>query len=578
MRAPLHLAVRPCPRSLSLTLALTLSLLCASAARSYDPPHLEHLWVYSQQNLLPPENVDALIALMRRAKAAGYTGVVLADSKFARLHDLPDRYFANVERVKAEAARLGLVLVPSVFPIGYSNGLLASDPNLAEGMPVRDALFVARGGEAELVPDPAVAFTNGDFEAVAEKGAFTGWDWQDTNGAIAADREVVASGKASARVRDVGAHDPEHGHARIVQKVPVSPWRCYRISVRVKTDGFAPADAARIQVLVDGTPLHHQTLGLAATQDWKTHRIVFASCAHTEVTVYLGTWEAKRGTLWWDDARIEEVGLLNVVRRPGAPLVVRGEDGTAYEEGRDFAAVADPGLGAQPWAGEYDVDHEPPTIRLLPGGRIADGTRLRVSWYFAPLIHDGQVMCCLAEPAVTAWCRDQFARVHKLFASPFAFWQHDEIRCLGWDVACEKTGLTPGALLAKSARDCAAIVREIAPGATSLTWSDMFDPHHNAHDGYYLVRGTLAGSWEGLGKDVVVVNWNRGKARDSLESFALREHRQIIAGYYDGPVGDVRGWLEAARGVPGVIGIMYTTWERKYDDLEAFAKIVREWK
>ena len=443
---------------------------------------------------------------------------------------------------------------------------------------MRDARFVAKGGEARLEPDPPVALQGGDFEYVTTAGVFMGWDWQDQNGAIALDRTVSAWGQTSARVRDVGTHDPEHGHARIVRKVQVAPWRCYRISVRIKTEEFAPADAARIAVLADGNPLHHQTLGLAATQGWKTHRIVFASGAATEATVYLGTWEAKRGTLWWDDARLEEVGLLNALRREGCPLVVRGEDGTVFEEGRDFAPVADPGLGAKPWPGEYDVDHDGPPIRLLPGGRIAEGTRLRVSWYFAPLIHNGQVMCCLAEPAVAAWCKDQYARVHKMLPSPFAFWQHDEIRCLGWDKSCEQSGLTPGALLARNAAQCAEMVKEIASGAVSLTWSDMFDPYHNAHDGYYLVRGTLAGSWEGLPKDVVVVNWNSGKAKESLRFFAERGHRQVIAGYYDGPVADVRGWLEAARGVPGVIGIMYTTWERKYEDLEAFAKAVREWK
>jgi hypothetical protein len=28
--------------------------------------------------------------------------------------------------------------------------------------------------------------------------------------------------------------------------------------------------------------------------------------------------------------------------------------------------------------------------------------------------------------------------------------------------------------------------------------------------------------------------------------------------------------------VKGVVGVMYTTWQHKYDDLEAFAKFARE--
>jgi hypothetical protein len=101
----------------------------------------------------------------------------------------------------------------------------------------------------------------------------------------------------------------------------------------------------------------------------------------------------------------------------------------------------------------------------------------------------------------------------------------------------------------------------------------MFDPYHNARDRYYLVRGNLAGSWEGLDPSVIVVNWNFGKRDDSLAFFANRGHRQIIAAYYDGPLERTRQWLESAQRVKGVTGIMYTTWRNRYEELEAFAKI-----
>jgi hypothetical protein len=74
---------------------------------------------------------------------------------------------------------------------------------------------------------------------------------------------------------------------------------------------------------------------------------------------------------------------------------------------------------------------------------------------------------------------------------------------------------------------------------------------------------------------VVVLNWNGAKPRESLRFFARRGHRQIIAGYYDRDPREIRGWLEAARGVPGVVGVMYTTWRGDYDDLEEFARSVQ---
>ncbi|TFG89401.1 MAG: hypothetical protein E4H17_00775 [Gemmatimonadales bacterium] len=103
----------------------------------------------------------------------------------------------------------------------------------------------------------------------------------------------------------------------------------------------------------------------------------------------------------------------------------------------------------------------------------------------------------------------------------------------------------------------------------------MFDPFHNAHAGYYLVHGDLARSWEGLGRDVIILNWHSEYRAESLRLFSRRGHRQIIAGYYDGDPAGIRDALAAARGVPGVIGVMYTTWQGRYDDLERFAQLVR---
>jgi hypothetical protein len=75
---------------------------------------------------------------------------------------------------------------------------------------------------------------------------------------------------------------------------------------------------------------------------------------------------------------------------------------------------------------------------------------------------------------------------------------------------------------------------------------------------------------------VGIVNWNAGRARESLRFFARRGHRQVIAGFYDGPVEETAHWLRAARGVPGVRGFVYATWRGNYDELESFARIVRD--
>ena len=106
-----------------------------------------------------------------------------------------------------------------------------------------------------------------------------------------------------------------------------------------------------------------------------------------------------------------------------------------------------------------------------------------------------------------------------------------------------------------------------------MVWSDMFDPTHNAVDSYYLVNGSLKGSWEGLDKSMTIMNWNGGKLAESAKFFADRGHKQVIAGYYD--VDDLSGftdWDAKAKGIPGVIGFMYTTWQQKYGLLDEYGK------
>jgi hypothetical protein len=105
----------------------------------------------------------------------------------------------------------------------------------------------------------------------------------------------------------------------------------------------------------------------------------------------------------------------------------------------------------------------------------------------------------------------------------------------------------------------------------------MFDPHHNAVPGpYYLVNGPWTDAWAGLGADVVIMNWNFGERDKSLKFFADRGHRQIIAGYYDNDLSEMRQWLASAKDTKGVIGCMYTTWRNDYDQIEAFAKLCQD--
>src|SRR5438874_8471365 len=135
------------------TLALLAVLAVARPAAAADPtPKYADRWVYLMYNLQVDANADEAIKVIDRAAKAGYTGVVLADFKLSILDHVTQNWFKNAERVKKAAAAANIEIIPAVFPIGYSSGLLFHDPNLAEGVPVKDAPFVVKGGQAVPVP------------------------------------------------------------------------------------------------------------------------------------------------------------------------------------------------------------------------------------------------------------------------------------------------------------------------------------------------------------------------------------------------------------------------------------------
>jgi hypothetical protein len=526
-------------RFLLVSLLLTLG---ASAAKER--------WVYLPANFQVDAEADRVIALLTRAKAAGYDHALISDSKFARLGTVPERYFENADRVKQAAAGLKIALVPAMFPVGYSNNLLFHDPNVAEGLPVKQARFVVRDGKARIQPDPPVALRGGDM---SDRKA---WGFVD---------ESLVPG-------DGAMYSPAtETNARLHQKLTVSPFRQYHVSVRIRSRGLA-GGVPEIKALTPaGKSLQWTNLGVKPDQDWTTHHVTFNSLETREISLYFGVWGGHRGDLWWDDATIEECGPVNLLRRAGAPLTILREDGTALKEGRDYDPPVDPLMGTKPWPGEFSAWHEAPDI-VTRG--LTKGTMLRVSYFHPHIIYDGQVCGCVEEPAFQEQLRDQARRVTKLWGADSHMMSHDEWRVLGWDESCRKSGRSPAQIAAENLRFCTRLLQETAPDSRILVWNDMFDPHHNAVEEYYLVNGSLACSWQGLHQSVTVMNWNFGKREKSLNFFATRGNRQIIAGFYDEPLENITLWLESARKVPNIDGFMYTTWKNDYSKLEEAARLL----
>ncbi|MFO0975598.1 MAG: hypothetical protein U0996_04330 [Planctomycetaceae bacterium] len=529
-------------------------LFCLAIVPSVVQAQKLERWVYAPVNLLVPQEVERLELLMKEAAGLGYTHVLITDSKFCRLPDMDQKYFGHVTRIREHAKGLQLQLVPAVFPVGYSNSLLSQDVNLAEGLPVRQALFEVRNGVATLVPDPEVA-----LPAFSDRKA---WNFIDET--LKADGEALT------------VTNPKGENCRAVKTVNVSPFRHYHVSVKVRTKDFRGQPQIAVLEPKTGRRLSHTNLTVERSQDWTVQHITFNSLDNPSVSVYIGAWGPTGGQMSLAEAKIEECGLLNVLRRPGAPLVITTDGATprTLEEGVDFEPVRDPKLGSVPYAGEYEVFHESPAVMMK--GSWADGTRLRISWYHPHVVYDGQVCACVTEPGLQELLKRQANDIEKIFPSTDRMMSHDEWRVLGWDETFRQLGRTPGQVVADNVRFCTKQLKTLDSNRRIFVWSDMFDPHHNAVDNYYLVNGDLTGSWEGLSRDTIIMNWNFGVRAESLKFFADRGHKQILAGYYDADANQIRRWLETAhkQKVDGVIGVMYTTWKQDYSQLREFRDVI----
>src|SRR5438093_2919651 len=233
----------------------------------------------------------------------------------------------------------------------------------------------------------------------------------------------------------------------------------------------------QIEVLGGGErrPLQYENPRFSRSDAWQKVAVAFNSLAYESVTVAPRVRGSAGGKLRIEDLALEEIGLTNVLRRPGTPLVVRGEaSGEVYAEGRDFAPAADAQLN-------FRWDHEGPEIEILPGSRIREGERLRVSYYHGTSIYRGQTPVCMSEPKLYDIWRAQARLVHQRLRPAKYLLSMDEIRTAGSCEACKKRSLTLGQLLGDCLTKQFQMLRESNPNAELLVWSDMLDPNHNAN-------------------------------------------------------------------------------------------------
>lgn len=542
------------------------------------PQPVNHeLWFYLQTNLQVQQNVDDAIALVNRAADAGYTACVVADSKLDRVSDIGSIYWPKLQALDTACKARGVRLIPALCSLGWADAILYHDPNLIEGQHFEDVQFSVSGGSADSVQD--ASFANGGMENHIGDN-FDGWNEMDA-ASLSADTAEHHSGATSVRFSNFS------GNARITQTITVKPWHHYVYSFWIKSASAVPAGSIRSIVFDKNFSklLTFNSFSVQSTQDWTQYYIAFNSQDNDQVTPYIGIWGGVSGSFWLDDVSIVNAGLVNLIRRPGAPFSVKSADGSVtYAEGVDYDYASDPNMGVNPYPGVYDLYHARPLLSIPAGSAISDGDTLLVSGYHAVQTDEGKTACCLTEDAVYDIIEANFAKLEELIDPQQVLVAVDEHRVAGWCASCQAQGTTPGGLIAYATNRIDGIAQAQLPGCRVVTWSDMYDPDHNAVASYYLCNGsttnTFAGnppaSWD-------VANWRffdyNGHTPDtSIAFFSGRGNRQVLAGYYDrGDSSDIAPWLDYSQGYGGVYACMYTTWGGDYSQLENWAQAVKDW-
>ena len=523
---------------------------------------LSRKWFFCFGYRLTRADVDTVKSLVETAGAHGFNGMVLSSFGLDRVTRWKPEDVALLREVDALCRRKGVELIPAGFSVGYG-GALWHDRNFAAALPVSMSV-VARSGKIVPAASERNLIVNGDLEEHDER-RFAHYVFHDRPGDVTfVDTKATGNGTACIRFENLTATKP--GHGRIMQKIELRPGCAYRLSARIKTRDLVPVSGLKLLVLKEKGQLASKPIKIDSTQDWTETTLEFVNFAAAEVRVYAGIWGGKSGTFWLDDFQLREHGsFADIVRRDGTPLTLRSADrDMVFTEGEDFADVVN----------SRDADH----IVLTKASRIRDGENLTLSCYKTPFVGHSwgrQVSMCMSNPALYAHWEEQARKLHELIKFKRFLLAMDEIRNGGGCELCRRSGKSMGEILGDCITKQRGIFKAIDPEIEVLVWSDMLDPNHNAHNDYYGVVGDFAGSWEHVPKDIVMACWYHKIRNESLAFFSKLGFRTLGAGYYDSDdLTGVREWHESLTKTPNAVGIMFTSWRRKYGLLADFGDFV----
>ena len=544
------------------------SLFVTLAASAALATQFQDRWFFMQLNFSKDKHLEYARDAIATAGKSGYNGLALECG--VEEWDLWDAARqARLEEVKRLCAEANIEIIPLVWSVGYG-WMLPKHPDLMEGIRVRDVKCVVRGGRAEFAPStPGLPL------------------------------------------------EPLAGETNLCQssytyRATLLPFRLYRVTYRLKTEGLAPKISFRQTTLrADREDWNRNWFqygwrdrAMVRDSGWTTHELVLATDAVSHYGLRFearrtgGTAPQDRGRMLLGGVRIEEIGPQQVMKYAEYPMTVTcATTGRACRPGADYldfpdiadvrVSPFDPGAKRNsrrqvddlvPWpnVSPFAAPSDPSLALEIPeGSALKDGDELRVmTWVPGPNNLAFQRSACMANPDLKAYFNRTAATVKRALDPKKWFLSMDEVRHGG---TCPRCEAYPGGL-ARLYADCICAertaIRAQSPDAQIYMWSDMIDPVHNTMKDSVFCRGSTMGADQWIPRDIVIVCWWGEKRNISMPFFASHGFRTMGAAYYDSDSLDSsRNWLDTCRGTPECRGIMYTTWEIKYELLGDFGRL-----
>ncbi len=562
-----------------LCLATALSLACTR------PKQYTHRWVYAFGSTVETEaGLKQLKAIADTAAAHGLNGFVLPGRE-DRIDNRPPEYLKRLKELDAYLKEKNLELIPAIMSFSWGDAVYEDNRNLTAGLPVKDALFIVKDGMAHPAREFKVALKNANFEQHYSNG-FPEWlSGEGADKILSSEESSAGEGNTSLRIRI--DHNFPNEDPVLTQKTDVQPHHLYRISYRLKLKHLNNNAWGVFPIQVkgeDGRSLHYQIPHMSVDGKWHEYTIGFNSLNYERVRVMITSPATPEAEYLVDDLKIEEAGLINVLRRPGTPVTVRGDDnGVVYTEGKDYEKIIDPFRIDSMWNETIDFrfDHADPPVKILAGSRIRNGEKLRLSWYHPLYIYGGAFPMCMSEPEVYALLQKKVERIHEALAPKSYLVSIEEIRGGNTCAACSARQISMAEMLADCVHKCAAIIKASNPDAKCYLWGDLFDPNHNGSEregkNYFHVHGNYDHSWKYIPGDFIMIPWWDEIMDKSLEHYDSLGLNMISSFCFDNEnaLEKIKITMELSEKYDRHLGFMYSTWGNKFDRLGVFGDLLK---